>query len=684
MTSATTKRRILVTSALPYANGQLHLGHLLEHIQTDIWVRFQRLRGNECYYVCADDTHGTAIMLKADEQGITPETLIDRIRDDHIRDFQGFNISHDNYYSTHSEENKFFSEAIYKEIEHKGYIAKRDITQAFDPEKKLFLADRYIKGKCPKCGAEDQYGDNCEKCGATYSPTDLVDPYSTISGAKPIDKESEHYFFKLPDFHAFLDEWLSNEKLQPAVANKLREWLDAGLQEWDISRDAPYFGFNIPDTEDKYFYVWLDAPIGYMASFKNFCDKQSNLTFDDFWHKDSNTELYHFIGKDIINFHGLFWPAMLSATQFRIPTSIFAHGFVTVDGAKMSKSRGTFITASSYLEAIKPDYLRYYFASRLGSGVEDIDLNLEEFRQKCNADLVGKLVNIASRCAGFITKRFEGKLASEIGDGDTLLTEITEANDSITQHYEQREFGKAVKQIMALTDKANQYIDDKQPWVIAKSDQESDIEQLQQICSTGIVLFAEIVALLKPVVPALGNDTEAFLGLELSWTGNSQKLLGSTINKFKPLLKRLEETDIAKLVAPEIDSAKPATKKQVKQNKGQSKRQAEADTLIGIEDFTKVDLRIAKIVAANDVEGADKLLQLTLDVGQLGQRQVFSGIKSSYSANDLVGRLTVLVANLQPRKMRFGVSEGMILAAGDKEIYLLDVDNGAKPGMKVS
>lgn len=548
--SATTlqPRRILVTSALPYANGSLHLGHLLEHIQTDIWVRYQRLRGNECHYVCADDTHGTAIMLKAEQQSITPEQLIDAVRAEHIADFSDFCISHDNYYSTHSDENKAYSQQIYTTLRDRGYIAEREITQAYDPEKQLFLADRYIKGSCPKCKAPDQYGDNCEACGATYAPIELIDPHSTISGATPIEKNSTHYFFKLPEFKAFLVEWLANENLQAAVANKLSEWVDAGLQEWDISRDAPYFGFNIPDTVDKYFYVWLDAPIGYMASFKNYCDA-NDLNFDDFWSIEgaaNGTELYHFIGKDIINFHGLFWPAMLHASAFRLPTAIFAHGFVTVDGAKMSKSRGTFITARAYLDQLKPDYLRYYFAARLGNSVDDIDLNLEEFVNKVNADLVGKLVNIASRCAGFIHKRFDDQLAATVSN-ISLMAEINNTEQAIGESYEQREFGKAMRQIMHLADAANQYIDEAQPWVIAKQDGRD--AELQDICTLGILAFAQLVAYLKPVVPSLAGDAEAFLNHELVWRDNDASLLSQRINKFKPLLKRVEQTQIDAILA---------------------------------------------------------------------------------------------------------------------------------------
>lgn len=539
-------RRILVTSALPYANGSLHLGHMLEHIQTDIWVRYQRLRGHQCYYVCADDAHGTAIMLKAEQLGITPEALIDQVKAEHEQDFRDFDISHDNYYSTHSEENREFSELIYQRLQAYGAIEAREITQAYDPEKELFLADRYIKGQCPKCNAKDQYGDNCEVCGATYAPTDLINPYSTLSGATPVEKQSLHYFFDLPRFETFLKTWLGNEKLQKPLVNKLSEWVDAGLQQWDISRDGPYFGFEIPGTEEKYFYVWLDAPIGYMASFKDFCKKQG-VRFDDFWQKDAadSTELYHFIGKDIINFHGLFWPAMLHASDYRLPNAIYAHGFVTVDGAKMSKSRGTFITVQSYLQHFKPEYLRYFFAARLGSGVDDIDLNLEEFVQKCNADLVGKLVNIASRCASFINKRFDGVLAQELHNKD-LISDLENASYDIADAYEEREFARAMRIIFSHADKVNEFIDKEQPWVVAK--QEGQELLLQKICSTGVIAFAQLIAYLKPVLPSLTEESCKFLNLELDWSNNCNKLLGHRINRFKPLLQRIEFATVEKML----------------------------------------------------------------------------------------------------------------------------------------
>lgn len=680
-------RKILVTSALPYANGALHLGHLLEHIQTDIWVRYQRARGHECHYVCADDAHGTAIMLKADEQGISPEALIDAVRLEHVADFKEFLISHDNYHSTHSDDNKALSTAIYRRLQKAGAIDQRSITQAFDPEKQLFLADRYIKGSCPRCKTPDQYGDNCEACGATYSPSELIDAQSTLSGNKPIEKESLHYFFDLPQFEAFLKEWLGNENLQPAVVNKLSEWVEAGLQQWDISRDAPYFGFQIPDTEDKYFYVWLDAPIGYMASFKDLCQR-NDLDFDSFWDKDKaaleQTELYHFIGKDIINFHGLFWPAMLHATNdYRLPTAIFAHGFVTVDGAKMSKSRGTFITARSYLDHIKPEYLRYFFASRLNASVDDIDLNLEEFVQKCNADLVGKLVNIASRCASFINKRFDGQLSAEISE-PALVAQVVDAEDEICAAFEAREFAKATRIIMSLADSVNEFIDTAKPWVIAK--EQGREKELQNICSTGVSCFSQLCAYLSPILPDLADNVATFIGQPLKWNGNIEALQGKSINKFKPLLQRLENDDINKII--EANRSPAAVKDEAKNSKtkekGSEKADADDDTEITIDDFLKVDLRVAKIESAELVDGADKLLKLNLDLGK-EKRVVFSGIRTTYTPDMLKGRLTVLVANLKPRKMRFGVSQGMVLAASEgKEIYLLEPASECQPGTKIS
>ncbi|MCS5595378.1 MAG: methionine--tRNA ligase [Porticoccaceae bacterium] len=670
------KRQILVTNALPYANAALHLGHILEYTQTDVWVRFQKMRGHECYYVSADDAHGTAIMLKADEKGISAEEHIADMRAIHEADFKDFLIGVDNYHSTHSDENREFSELIYNLLKANGHIAQRSITQAFDPEKNLFLADRYVKGACPKCKADDQYGDNCEACGATYSPVDLINPISVISGATPVEKESEHYFFKLPEFTTFLKDWVGSGTVQKEVANKLSEWLDSGLQEWDISRDAPYFGFEIPDAPGKYFYVWLDAPIGYMASFKNLCDRDG-LDFDHFWKKDSPTELYHFIGKDIVNFHALFWPAMLKSAEYRTPTKICVHGFVTVNGKKMSKSRGTFINARCYLDHLHPEYLRYYYASKLSGTIEDIDLNLEDFIQKVNSDLVGKVVNIASRCAKFIANGNDGVLSSAI-DNPELWAQVSGAADTIANHYDNRDYGKAIREIMAQADAANEYIALKEPWKLNKD--ESQQQSVQDICSLGINLFRVLLTYLKPVLPAMAEAGESFLNDTLTWDSVKHPLVEHKINQFKPLMQRIEKERVDAMVeASKQDLAKEIPKL----ISGALADEPLADE-ISFDDFIKVDLRVARIVSASHVEGADKLLQLNLDIGG-EMRHVFSGIKSSYDPADLEGRLTVMVANLAPRKMRFGMSEGMVLAAADKQgIYLLEPDSGAQPGQRVT
>ena len=667
-------RQILVTNALPYANAALHLGHVLEYTQTDVWVRFQKLRGHECYYVSADDAHGTAIMLKAEEKGISAEQHISEMRKFHEADFKDFYIGVDNYYTTHSEENRDFSELIYNRLSANGHITQRSIIQAFDPEKNLFLADRYIRGTCPKCKAEDQYGDNCESCGATYSPLDLINPVSAISGATPIGKESVHYFFKLPEFSKFLSEWINSGTVQKEVSNKLSEWLDSGLQEWDISRDAPYFGFEIPNAPGKYFYVWLDAPIGYMASFKNLCEAK-NLDFDCFWNKDSTAELYHFIGKDIVNFHALFWPAMLKSADFRTPTKVCVHGFVTVNGTKMSKSRGTFINARTYLDHLNPEYLRYYYASKLTNTVEDIDLNLEDFIQKVNSDLVGKVVNIASRCSKFITNE-SGVLSSRI-ENEALWDQVTGVADSIANYYENREFGKAIREIMAQADSVNEYIAEQEPWKRNKDQDQK--QQVQDICSLGINLFRIILIYLKPVVPAMAEAGEFFLNDKLSWESIRKPLLSHKINQFKPLMQRVDKDKVEAMVS----ASKEETNPEKKASSGPLSVNPIANE-ISFDDFMKVDLRVAKIINAEIVEGADKLLKLTLDLGG-EKRQVFSGIKASYDPEKLIGQLTVTVANLAPRKMRFGISEGMVLAAADEEgIYLLEPDSGAKPGQRIT
>tara|TARA_B110001450_G_scaffold149651_1_gene139808 strand:- start:2376 stop:4397 length:2022 start_codon:yes stop_codon:yes gene_type:complete len=670
------KRQILVTNALPYANAALHLGHILEYTQTDVWVRFQKMRGHECYYVSADDAHGTAIMLKADEKGISAEQHIADMRTIHEADFKDFLIGVDNYHSTHSEENRVFSELIYNRLKANDHIAKRSITQAFDPEKKLFLADRYVKGTCPKCKTDDQYGDNCEVCGATYSPVDLINPVSVISGATPIEKESVHYFFKLPEFTDFLKQWVNSGAVQKEVANKLGEWLDSGLQEWDISRDAPYFGFEIPDAPGKYFYVWLDAPIGYMASFKNLCEREA-IDFDHFWEKDSSTELYHFIGKDIVNFHALFWPAMLKSANYRTPTKVCVHGFVTVNGKKMSKSRGTFINARCYLNHLNPEYLRYYYASKLSGSVEDIDLNLEDFIQKVNSDLVGKVVNIASRCAKFLTNGNNGILSSTI-ENQALWNQVSGAKDSIANHYENRDFSKAIRKIMALADLANEYIAAKEPWKLNKDPDQQ--QKVQDICSLGINMFRVILTYLKPVLPSMAEAGETFLNDSLTWESVNQPLVKHQINPFTPLMQRIEKERVDAMVEASKQDLPKAIDPIIS---GPLADEPLADE-ISFDDFIKVDLRVALIVKAEHVEGADKLLQLTLDIG--GEtRQVFSGIKSSYDPQSLEGRLTVMVANLAPRKMRFGMSEGMVLAAADKKgIYLLEPDSGAQPGQRVT
>ena len=676
-------RKILVTSALPYANGSIHLGHMLEYIQTDMWVRFQKHRGNQCVYVCADDAHGSAIMLRAEKEGITPEQLIANVKAEHSADFADFLVDFDNFHSTHSEENRELSSEIYLKLREAGHIAQRSVTQYFDPQKQMFLADRFIKGTCPKCAAPDQYGDNCEKCGATYAPTELKDPKSAISGATPVLKDSQHFFFKLPDFQQMLEGWTRSGTLQDAVANKIAEWLDAGLQEWDISRDAPYFGFEIPGEPGKYFYVWLDAPIGYMASFKNLCARRPELDFDAYWGKDSTAELYHFIGKDIINFHALFWPAMLEGAGYRKPTALNVHGFLTVNGEKMSKSRGTFIKARTYLDHLAPEYLRYYFASKLGRGVDDLDVNLDDFVQKVNSDLVGKVVNIASRCAGFVHKGNNGVLVAA-NAAPELTQAFLDATPSIAEAYEVRDFARAMREIMALADRANAWIAEKAPWSLAK--QEGRADEVQAVCAVGINLFRQLIIFLKPVLPELAREAERFLNVEpLTWNDHTTWLADHSLNPFQALMTRIDPvkvqamTDASKQdLAAAQDPAAPAT------GNGELVKDPLAAE-IDFDAFAAVDLRVALILKAEAVEGADKLLRLTLDIGD-EQRNVFSGIKSAYpDPAALEGRLTMMIANLKPRKMRFGISEGMVMAAGPggEEIYLLSPDSGAKPGQRI-
>lgn len=666
-------RKMLVTSALPYANGHLHLGHLVEHIQTDIWVRTHKMLGHQCISICGDDAHGTPIMLKAEQMGVTPEALTSEMKASHEHDFKAFAIAYDYYHTTHSPENQALAGLIYERLKANGDIVTKTIRQAYDPLKAMFLPDRYVKGTCPKCGANDQYGDNCEACGATYAPTDLVNPVSAISGATPIEKESEHYFFDLPRYEQLLKDWTRKGHLQPEVANKLDEWFAAGLKQWDISRDAPYFGFPIPGQTDKYFYVWLDAPIGYMASFKKYCDEQG-LSFDEFWNKNSQTELYHFVGKDIVYFHALFWPAMLAGSNHRLPTAVYTHGFLTVEGQKMSKSRGTFIEARTYLKHLHPEYLRYYFAAKLNGRVDDLDLNFDDFINRVNADLVGKVVNIASRCAGFINKRFDNRLAAELSE-PALYQDLLAVKPAVIDALVQRDYARAVRLIMECADRVNQYIDANKPWALAKDNDR--LPEVQRICTMGLNLFRVLMTYLKPVLPDMAREAESFLNCApFDWSTVDTPLLNHAIHPFTPLITRVEREKIdAMLNEGKLTAAKPQEEKKMQ-------NPAQEDT-VSIDDFSKIDLRIARIIAAEPVEGADKLLRLQLDLGEQ-QKQVFAGIKSAYQPEQLVGRLTVMVANLAPRTMRFGVSEGMVLAAGDgKGLFLLNPDEGAQPGMKV-
>lgn len=678
------KRKILVTSALPYANGPIHLGHMVEYIQTDIWARFQRLRGNTCYYVCADDAHGTPIMLRAQQEGIEPQKLIDKSNIEHQADFADFNVAFDNYHSTHSEENRKLSEAIYLAAKEGGHISQKVIKQSYDPEANMFLPDRFIKGECPKCHATDQYGDNCDSCSATYATTEVINPYSVITGATPIEKDSEHYFFKLNNFDAFLKEWIDSGSVQTEIANKMKEWLQDGLSDWDISRDAPYWGFKIPDTEDKYFYVWLDAPIGYLASFKNYCDKSENkIDFDEFWKENSTAEVHHFIGKDIAYFHTLFWPAVLKSAGYRLPTAVHCHGFLKVNGLKMSKSRGTFIQARVFLNHLPAEPLRYYYAAKLSNNVDDIDLNLEDFQLRINSDLIGKVINIASRTASFITKKFDGQLSAELPDA-ALYQQFIDISDSIADAFETRRYSKAMREIMTLADVANQYIHENQPWVLIK--EEATKDQVQGICTQGVNMFRALMTYLKPVLPELAEKSEQFLNAgALNWDSIATPLLNTSINKFKPLMTRIEKDKMDAMLEEnkkvlEVMQASQASKKPAK---SPLKNDPISDT-IEYDDFAKIDLRVVTIIKAEHVKGADKLLQLTLDLG--GEtRNVFAGIKSAYDPAELEGKMTVMVANLAPRKMRFGISEGMVLAAGPggEDLFILNPDKGALAGMRI-
>ena len=661
------QRKILATSALPYANGPIHLGHMVEYIQTDIWVRFQRMMGNQCYFVCADDAHGTPIMLRARSENISPEQLIQKYKQEHEKDFADFNIGFDNYHSTHSQENRELAEYIYLQLKKGGHIHRKTISQAYDAKENLFLPDRFVRGDCPRCGAADQYGDSCERCGATYAPSDLKNPVSVLSGLPPELRESEHLFVRLSDFTDMLQEWVSSELAQTEAKNKLKEWFDVGLTDWDISRDAPYFGFQIPEEVDKYFYVWLDAPIGYIASFKNLCERE-NIDFDAYWKDDSQTEVYNFIGKDILYFHTLFWPAMLHGAGFRKPTDVFTHGFLTVNGKKMSKSRGTFIMARTYLDHLDPEYLRYYYAVKLNERIEDLDLNLEDFIQRINSDLVGKVVNIASRCSKFITGKFAGKLSSELDNPD-LYKELTEASKTIADAYEGRSFSRAMREIMALADKANQYVNDEQPWVISKDPSARD--KLHNVCTQGINMFRVLIYYLSPVVPQLAERTAEFLNDPIDlWKRIDEPLLNHEISGFVHLLQRIQKKDVDAMseAAMEPDIETPAEKSDE----------------ISIEDFAKIDMRTARILEAEEVEESNKLIRLKIDLGT-ETRQVFAGIKGFYEPESLIGRKIVIVANLAPRKMKFGDSDGMVLAAGDDEgLWLIDPGDEVKLGQRVN
>ncbi len=671
-------RKILVTSALPYANNSIHIGHLVEYLQTDIWVRAMRLAGHEVSYVCASDAHGTPVMLRARETGLSPEALVDRYRAEHQRDFAAFQVEFDEFYTTHSEENRRLVEAIFARLDEQGLIERRMIEQAYDEQAGMFLPDRFIRGSCPVCGAADQYGDSCEACGATYSPADLVEPRSVVSGAKPVQRSSEHYFFRLSRFEDELRRWMSAGHVDASVARKLEEWFAAGLRDWDISRDAPYFGFRIPGTDDKYFYVWLDAPVGYMAAFQKLCESDAGraggLRFDDYFRPSGDTELYHFIGKDIVYFHTLFWPAVLAGAGYRQPDGVFVHGFLTVNGQKMSKSRGTFVPAATYLAHLDPEHLRYYYAFKLGPGLDDIDLNLDDFMARVNSDLVGKFVNVASRCAGFITQRFDGRLADRLENPD-LYREFVAAGDAIAVAYEAREFGRAMRDIMRLADRANQYVDERKPWVLAR--EASELPAVQAVATQGLNLFRVLMTYLKPVLPAMAARAEAFLGGdELTWQARTEPLLGSLIRDYEPLTRRVDAAAVRAMIEASRSPA-PATAPPTQTEKP-------VDDFIDLDDFLKIDLRVATVRNAEPVEGADKLLRLTLDVAG-GERAVLAGIKSAYAPEQLVGRQVILVANLRPRKMRFGTSEGMILAAGgdDGGPFLLSPDQGARPGMRV-
>ena len=671
------KRKLFVTAALPYANSDLHLGHMLEHVQTNIWTRFQKMNGHDCISVCGDDAHGAAITLSADKKGITPEELIEAIHKERLNDFQDFHIDFDHYHTTHSRENQILSSQIYLKLKKAGHIESRTITQAYDPDKQMFLADRYIKGTCPSCHADDQYGDNCEHCGATYAATDLKNAYSVLSGAAPVEKESRHFFFKLSNFTDTLKEWTGSGAISPEISNKLNEWLISGLHDWDISRDAPYFGFEIPDEPGKYFYVWLDAPVGYMAALRYLCDRRENLDFDEYWKPDSTCEVHHFIGKDIINFHCLFWPAMLRGADYRMPTKVHAHGYLTLNGEKMSKSRGTFINVRTYLKHLNPEFLRYYFACKLNSSIQDYDLNLHDFVQRINSDLVGKLVNIASRCAGFINKRFAGQL-SALDVAPELTQPCRHAADKIAAYYENCEYSKAMREIMSLADRANSWIDQQKPWVVAK--EENRENDLQSICTAGINMFRLLLIYIKPVLPVMAAQAEKFLDIpSLTWQDADRLLLNHTIKTFKPLITRIDPSHIEAMM---MENKAMATDS-VQNSNPWIKDHPIADE-IDFDQFSRSDMRVADIISCEAVEESAKLLRFEVDLGEGRTRTIFSGIKGTYQPEALIGKQVIVIANLKPRKMRFGISEGMILCAGDDKPFLLEPHSGAEAGMPVN
>ena len=661
-----TKNNILVTSALPYANGPIHLGHLVEYIQTDIWVRFNKSIGNDVVYICADDAHGTPIMLKAKQQGISPEELISKTKKEHENDFSEFFIQFDHYSSTNSKKNEELCKEIFLKLHESGHISQKVISQFYDEKEKIFLPDRYIKGTCPKCKSEDQYGDSCEQCGATYSPTDLINPISVLSNTKPMTKDTNHYFFNLKNFKDYLINWTKEHDLQPSIKNKLNEWLNDNLNDWDITRDAPYFGFKIPNEENKYFYVWVDAPIGYISAFEEYSKNNGNK-FDGIWQNEDHGEIYHFIGKDIAYFHSLFWPSILNGAGYRTPNSVYCHGFLTVNGKKMSKSRGTFIKASDYLKHLDPEFLRYYFASRLNDSIEDIDLNFDDLTKKINSDLVGKLINLASRCSSFLEKNSDLMLSKKL-ENKEKFTEFLNDVGEIKRLYSQRKYSNAVNKIMSMTDKANQYINENKPWAM------KDLSKVQEISTQGLNYFRSIIILLGPVMPDLLKKTENMLNENnLAWENCLSPLLDKKIEKFTPLKTRIQKEDIQRL-NNELNEKNNEDKKKVKNMSNE----------IEYEDFSKINLRVGEIISADNIDGADKLLKLTVNLGELGNKEIFAGIKKFYKADDLVGLKTLVVENLKPKKMKFGTSSGMVLAAdSDGDIIVIEASSKIKNGSRV-